>query len=258
MEFFIVAGWIAICLSSCFYFSLSIPFFQVLRCKMNYEYTPINFVSAVYVDCFAWYIYGLKILSEQIMLSNKIGICSMLALMAVYLGFEVKKYTVDMILNVLILVLGTLVIQKGLYVIVEDIDVVGKICILTRLITFFNPMLLLYQVFKDKNFRLISLRNTSLYCLASLAWIIFGKTMRDTNLILANICSLFLCLIQIFVIFYFKKRYSGYKSNTIGIESSQVEEIKKEENAPISNFEEDKQDKGKEKPVKIVSKVESQ
>ena len=249
MEFFIVAGWIAICLSSCFYFSLSIPFFQVLRCKMNYEYTPINFVSAVYVDCFAWYIYGLKILSEQIMLSNKIGICSMLALMAVYLGFEVKKYTVDMILNVLILVLGTLV---------EDIDVVGKICILTRLITFFNPMLLLYQVFKDKNFRLISLRNTSLYFLASLAWIIFGKTMRDTNLILANVCALFLCLIQIFVIFYFKKRYSGYKSNTIGIESSQVEEIKKEENAPISNFEEDKQDKGKEKPVKIVSKVESQ
>ena len=181
----------------------------------------------------------------------------MLALMAVYLGFEVKKYTVDMILNVLILILGTLVIQKGLYVIVEDIDVVGKICILTKLITFFNPMLLLYQVFKDKNFGLISLRNTSLYCISSLAWIVFGKTMRDTNLILANLCAFFLCLVQIFVIFYFKRRYSGYKSNTIGIESSQVEEVKKEENAPIGNFEEDKQDKGKEKPVKIVTKVES-
>ena len=66
-----------------------------------------------------------------------------------------------------------------------------------------------------------------------------------------------MCLVQIFVIFYFRRRYSGYKSNTIGIESSQVEEVKKEENAPIGNFEEDKQDKGKEKPVKIVTKVES-
>ena len=134
MEFFIVAGWIAVCLSSCFYFSLSIPFFQTLRGKLNYEYTPINFVSAIYVDCFSWYIYGLKILSEQLMLVNKIGICSMLALMAVYLGFEIKKYTIDMILNVLILILGTLVIQKGLYVIVEDIEIVGKICIVTKLI----------------------------------------------------------------------------------------------------------------------------
>ena len=257
MEFMIISGWIAIGLSSCFYLSLSIPFFQVLRCKMNYEYTPINLVSAVYVDCFAWYIYGLKILSEQLMLVNKIGICSMLALMAVYLGFEIKKYTIDMILNVLILILGTLVIQKGLYVIVEDIEIVGKICIVTKLITFFNPMLLLYQVFKDKNFGLISLRNTTLYCLASLAWVLFGKSSKDMNVILANICALFLCLIQLFVIFYFKKRYSGYKGSAIGIESSQIGETKKEENTTINtNFDEENQEKAKEKPVKIVTKID--
>ena len=79
---------------------------------MNYEYSQINLVSAVCVDCFCWYIYGLKILSEQLMLLKKIGICSMLALMDIYLGLEVKKYTVDRILNLLILVLETLVIQK--------------------------------------------------------------------------------------------------------------------------------------------------
>ena len=257
MELMLISGWTAITLSSCLYISLSIPFLRVLGCKENFEYTPIDFVNTIYVDCFAWYIYGLKLLSEQIMFGNKIGICSTLSLMAVYLGFELKKYTVDTILNILILVLGTLVIHKGLYVIVEDTQVIGKICIVTKMITFYSPMMLLFQVFKDKNFGLISLRNTSLYCISSLAWIIFGKTMRDTNLILANLCAFFLCLVQIFVIFYFKRRYSGYKSNTIGIESSQVEEVKKEENAPIGNFEEDKQDKGKEKPVKIVTKVES-
>ena len=79
---------------------------------MNYKYTPINLVSAIYVECFFWYIYSLKILSEQLMLIKKIGICSMLALMDIYLGLKVKKYTVDRILNLLILVLETLLIQK--------------------------------------------------------------------------------------------------------------------------------------------------
>ena len=42
---------------------------------------------------------------------------------------------------------------------------------------------------------------------------------------------------------------------TIGIESSQNEEPKKEDNS--LNFDEEKQDKGKEKPVKIISKVDN-
>ena len=256
MDFMIASGWVAIGLSSCFYFSLSIPFFQVLRCKMNYEYTPINFVSAIYVDCFAWYIYGLKILSEQLMLVNKIGVCSMLALMAIYLGFEIKKYTLDMILNVLILVLGTLVIQKGLYVIVEDFEVVGKICIGTKIITFYNPMSLLYQVYKEKNFGYISMRNTFLYAFVSLAWVIFGKSSHDQNVIWANGIALGLCLVQLYIINFLKRKHSDYKVSTIGIESSQIEE-KKEENSNV-HYDEENPEKMKEKPVKIVSKTENQ
>ena len=64
MEFMLISGWTAITLSSCLYISLSIPFFRVLGCKENFEYTPIDFVNTIYVDCFVWYIYGLKILSE--------------------------------------------------------------------------------------------------------------------------------------------------------------------------------------------------
>ena len=127
------------------------------------------------------------------MLVNKIGVCSMLALMAIYLGFEIKKYTLDMILNVLILVLGTLVIQKGLYVIVEDFEIVGKICIGTKIITFFNPMSLLYQVYKEKNFGYISMKNTFLYAFVSLAWAIFGKSSHDFNVIMANAIAFVLC-----------------------------------------------------------------
>lgn len=258
MDFMIISGWTAVCLSSCFYFSLSIPFLRTLRCKMNFEYTPIHLVSAIYVDCFSWYIYGLKILSEQIMLASKIGICSTLALMAVYLGFELKKYTVDTILNIIILIMGTLVMQKGLDTIIEDFQIVGKICIGTKLITFYTPMLLLYQVFKEKNFELISLRDTFLYCAASLAWILFGKSTKDIYVMWANSCAFVLCSIQLYVIIYFKRKYSNYNkpTKTIGIETEQNEEPKKEESTSI-NLDLEKQEKEKEKPVKIVTKIES-
>ena len=177
--------------------------------------------------------------------------------MAVYLGFELKKYTVDTILNILILVLGTLVIHKGLYVIVEESQVVGKICVITKFITFYNPMVLMFQVFKDKNYKVISLRNTLLYFGASLAWALYGKSVNDINVICANGCAVVLCGIQIFVYRFFQKRYADNNKTpkTIGIESSQNEEPKKEDNS--LNFDEEKQDKGKEKPVKIISKVDN-
>ena len=259
MEFMIISGHISVFLSSCFYFSLSVPFLKVLRCKMNFEYTPIYLVSTIYIDCFSWYIYGLKILSEQIMLANKIGICSTLALIAIYFGFELRKYTVDTILNIIILVMGTLVMQKGLDTIVEDFQVVGKICFVTKLITFYEPMLLLYQVFKEKNIEIISTRNTFLYCITSLAWVLFGKSTKDIYVTLANLCSFLLCLIQLYIIFYFKRKYSSYNkpTKTIGIESSQNEEPKKEENTTM-NYDMEKEEKSKEKPVKIVTKIENQ
>ena len=44
MEFTDMVGWAAIGLSTCFYLSLAVPFFKVLRCKLNFEYTPIALV----------------------------------------------------------------------------------------------------------------------------------------------------------------------------------------------------------------------
>ena len=45
--------------------------------------------------------------------------------------------------------------------------------------------------------------------------------------------------------FLFQKRYAGYKGSMIGIESSQIDENKKEENTTINNFDEEKQEKTK-------------
>ena len=92
MEFIDVVGWAAIGLSSCFYLSLAIPFFHVLRCKLNFEYTPIALVNTVYVDCVAWYIYGTKLSCDQIILGHKIGACCSLVLICIYLAFELRYH----------------------------------------------------------------------------------------------------------------------------------------------------------------------
>ena len=50
---------------------------------------------------------------------------------------------------------------------------------------------------------------------------------------------------------------SNASTKTVGIETSQVEEPKKEENINVNNYDEEKQEKIKEKPVKIVTKADN-
>ena len=151
MDFVNIFGYTAIGLSVCFYCSLVIPFCNVLRCKLNYEYTPIALINTIYVDSIAWYIYADKIVCDQLRLCNSIGACCSLILITIYLAFELKKYLVDSILNCLILILGTLVLHKGLSIVIEDAQIVGKICIGTKLISFFTPLFLTCRVIKEKN-----------------------------------------------------------------------------------------------------------
>ena len=249
-----ILGWIGICLSSCFYLSLIIPFFNVLRCKKSFELIPITFISTIYADCVAWYIYGDKILSEHVQLCHCIGGCACLAIIIIYLCFELKKDLADGILNILILVLGTLVIQKGLIYIIEDFNNVGKICVGTKLVTFFAPIATIYRVIKEKNYKLISLISTLTYLAACIGWTLFGKILNNFNIMCSYGAGIVLGIIQILIYFNFKKKYPHFsgKSSTIGIESGFSEETKKDESTTI-NIDEESQEKAKEKPVKIIS-----
>jgi len=157
MDVIEVTGNAAIGLSSCFYLSLVAPFCKVLLCKLNYEYTPIALIDTVYVDSISWYLYADKILSRKLRYGNCIGGIVSLSLIVIYLLFELRKYPVDTLLNCVILVLGTLVIQKGLSIIIEDPQIIGKICIGTRLITFCYPIVMIYRAIKEKNYMFISL-----------------------------------------------------------------------------------------------------
>ncbi len=253
-----LCGWTAICLSSCFYFSLVVPFFSVLRCKKNYEFTPIGLIDMIYIDSIAWYIYGDRIVCEKIKLGNCIGAGACLTLIVIYLAFELKKFLVDTILNCLILVLGTLVMHKGLTIVIEDTMVLGKICVGTRIITFCTPIFMIYRVIKEKNYMHISLFTTITYLLACTGWAFYGKNTNDYNVMCANCAGAVLGLIQLCVYFNYKKKYgllSG-PTSTIGIESGLSEETRKDDSTTIT-IDEESQQKAKEKPVKIVAKTDN-
>lgn len=258
MDYLNIIGYSAIGLSVCFFTTLVIPFFNVLRCKLNYEFTPIALINTIYVDSIAWYIYADKINSEHLKLCHIIGACCTLLLIIIYLAFELKKYLVDSILNLLILILGSLVIYKGLTIVLEDTQMVGKVCISTKLITFFIPILMIFRVIKEKNYKLISINSTCTYMIACIGWVLYGKSFYDINIMIPNIAGILLCFVQFIVYLNAKKKYPLFSrpSSTIGIERSSTEDPKKDESTTMT-IDEESQEKAKEKPVKIITRLDN-
>ena len=135
---------------------------------------------------------------------------------------------------------------------------VGKICIGTKLITFFVPIVLCCRVIKEKNYKLIAINSTLTYMASCIGWCLFGKAANDLNVMIPNGIGIILGLIQFVVYLNFKKKYGKYAgpSSTIGIESSSTEDVKKEETTTM-NIDYESQEKAKEKPVKIVARVDN-
>ena len=251
-------GWGAACLTVLYHLAPIEPFLRVLRGKLNFEDTPGVFVTTCYVNCFVWYVYGDMIFSDQIKYSYLAASCISLLLMVIYLIYELRKYLVDSILNALIIITGTWAVYRALTIIIDDDRIVGKICIGTTLVVFLTPIQTLYKVIKEKNYILIPFYSAIVYLFASIVWVVYGVMITEFYIVAPNAAGIIISLIQIFIYLNFKKKYPiiGERdiSSTIGIETSGMEETKKEE--PSVKIDYDKPTATKEKPVRIVSKTD--
>ena len=254
-----VIGWIACGVNVLYFLAPCLPFLNVLKGKLNFEDTPGVFVTTCYVNCFIWYIYGDMIFSDQVKYSFCAAAIVSLCLMVIYLVYELKKYLVDSILNTLILITGTWAVYRALTIIIDDDRIVGKICIGTTIVMHLTPMQILYKVIKEKNYILIPIRPGCVYLCACILWIVYGVLIEDFYLVCPHVIGVILCLVEIVVYMNFKKKYPaiGDKdfTSTIGIETSGMEDSKKEE-TPIK-IDDDNQTDTKEKPVKIVAKSDN-
>ena len=254
-----IFGWIATGLTMCFYISPIIPFINVFKGKLSYEDTPAIVVTTSYVNCFCWYIYGDMISSYQIKACNLIGAISSIILVFIYLVYELKKYTLDAILNALIIITGSYAIYRGFTLVIDDDQIIGKICIGTACVVFLSPIQLIYRVIKEKNYILIPIYTAWVSIASTSCWVIYGVFITDLNVIIPNIIGFVLAIVQISIYFNYKIRYPtlGEKqfTSTIGIEKNENEKNIKEESDTIK-IDEDLS-KEKEKPVKITDKEEN-
>ena len=139
---------------------------------------------------------------------------------------------------------------------IDDDDVIGRICIGTSCIVFLSPIQLIYRVIKEKNYFLIPIHTAWVSLAASSCWTAYGVYLTNINVIIPNSVGIILAIVQIIVYLNYKRKYPaiGDKefTSTIGIENTGFEEGKKDEGNTIK-IEEDIQN-SKEKPVKIVEK----
>ena len=142
---------------------------------------------------------------------------------------------------------------------IDDDRIVGKICIGTTIVMYLTPIQIVYRVIKEKNYILIPICAAFVYLLACMAWIAYGVLITDYYVICTHSAGIILSLVQIIVYCNFKRKYPaiGEKdfTSTIGIETSGIEESKKEE--PPIKIDDDSQTQIKEKPVKIITKTDN-
>lgn len=260
-------GWVAAIMTIYFFIVPIVPFYKVIKGKLNYEETPGAYITLVYLNCLCWYVYGDYIYSDQMKLCYLVGIITSFILLAIYLLFEQRKYTHDAILNAVIIINATLVIYKGLNIVVDDVDNIARICLAISLPILFYPIYTIYQVIKRRNYNIIPYK-TSWYSMAvSLCWIIYSVLFDEFYIILPNVFIYILSSIQVFLYYRYKKIYTINDDNTISIISFEKpkEEMEKEEKEDKKEKKEKKNSANKkrndqeesqpvleEKPVQII------
>lgn len=243
-------GWAATILTAGFYISLITPFFNIFKGIISYKDAPIVIIIISYINCIIWVIYGTMIHSNQIKACNTVGGISTLILIIIYLAYEIRKYCLNSIIYVLILVIGSIIIFKFLTVIINDAQIIGKICVMAKFFVFISPVQLIYRVIKEKNYILIPIYASFVSFLSCICWVSYGFFINDFNVVIPNAIGLILALIQFYVYFFYKKKYPNLSQRTssLGIENISSENNKKD------HIHENLDNIIKVKPVKIVTK----
>ena len=247
-------GWIAFAFNCYFLLYPAIPFINVLKGKLSFEESPGSYATINYLNCLCWYLYSDLLYSDQIKEINLIGVISNGIFIIIYLSYEIKKYTMDAILNVLILGSGTYFIYLSLTIMIEDDTIIGKICAGTYCLLFYFPIQIVFRVIKQKNFLLIPFCTAWGSVFMSISWILYGIMITEIYVVIPHCLNIIFQTVQIVLFLNYRQKYPLIDKNfnkAIIIENN--EDNKKEE-SKIKDVE-DNEKNIKERPVKILEKV---
>lgn len=245
-------GWIGCGLTTCFFIPQLWPFIRIIQKKSYFEDTPGVFISICYINCFFWMIYGDMIFSDPVKISNLIACFICFIDMIIYIIYEIKKYTLDAILNLLILFMGSWSVYKYLTIEIDDDKIVGNICMVTSIFLYSYFGYIIYKVIKEKNFLLIHFTTTSIYFVSSIIWLVYGIITKDLYMVCPHIVGIILSLMHIVIYLNYEKRYPII--STSDAEGPGIVEIKKDED--FKNTEDN--NNNKEKPVvEIINRFDN-
>jgi len=243
--------WVATSCSISFYFSLIIPFISLLKCRKRFEDSPIQLVSTIYVESLTWYFYSGKISNEPLRYCHLAGIIICLLLIFIYLQFEMRTYLYDAILNALILIIGSLLIQKVLQEIIYDNNTIEIICVITKMICYYIPLSDLIRLIIDKNYLNINILILCTWLLSCFGWSIVNGYKKKIGFTFANSFGIIIILIHIIIYYNYKLVFRRTEKNQTVFGNESEEKNKMDINTPI----EESMVKGKERPVKIISQI---
>lgn len=210
-----VSGWIAAGLSICNILPQISPFIKVLQGKLNFNDTPVLYITVYYFNSLLWFIYGKTIFNNIIKISNIVSIIICLIALGIYLIYEVRKYFLDTILNIIILSMISWGVYRYLTIKVDDEKIIGKYCLYTSIIVYLYFIYIIFIFIKEKKYDLFNYIYTYIYLLNCIFWIIYGIFTIDFYLIISYIIGIVISLIKIYIYIFFKKKYY-----TIGLKTS--------------------------------------
>ena len=233
-------GWASLGLAVILNLIPIVSFINFLGKKTTFENLPSSKIFTNYANCLIWYFYGSMIFNNIIRISSMIGAIISLIFIIIYLFYEIKRYLLDSILNCIIVIIGTMASYEWFSHIILEIDIVGKVCLITNVVSFLAQVPDIYNGIKEKNYLLIRINYSIISFPTYFCWIIFALIIRDSYVLISNIIGIIFSIIHILLYICYKREYPAMDDEetvSIGV----YDELKKESNSP------------KERPVEIIN-----
>ena len=183
--------------------SFSNFFFQ----KINFESIPISRIVSNYITSISFFFYSSIIFNIEMRFSYLIGIIISFILMLIYFYLELSRYLFDSILNIILLIIGSLVSYQWLSKIIIEEKIVGIICILTNISSIIFQIPYIYNAITKKNYLLIPINYDNISFPAYFSWVIYGIIIEDFYIAIANLICCFFGIIKNLIYFYYRRDF---------------------------------------------------
>ena len=254
-------AWGACPLTIIYYIPKIIPYINILRRIVNFEDVQGLYITACYVECFLWYLYGDMLYNDQMKIGYMISmiICSISVI--IYLYFESKKYFSDSILNFIIVYLTSWAFYKYITLEQSDNDILLVIlCAIASCVVDSFSVYTIHKVIKEKDYNLIQYKIEWIHLFGEIIWCLYGFIDKDFIMGISYGIGVSLSITQIHLYRKLRKKYPlkekdyKFKSNIDNIVNEDNKRV--ESTNQFNDTDDSMSSKIKSKPVKIIGKFD--